>query len=269
MNAFVVPLVFVCTVIAIVILKLHLFSFLASCFSLLHQTPKVPNSNQLNIVNMNPSVDSQIGPLESGGHPPVYGRKRKTTTRSTKKESTRSGGVAAPMNPDVDLASSTNAPSSYTIGNLDEKTELGKIFATQARSQVLSIRTAKSDNFTKGEDERHRGSSDTSATGDRPSHTSHGNQMSGDKHEDDQSQNDDSQHIPGDGSDDDDQGRDSSIDEHNIGQLEDDTVQHAIDDESASSYQGDQEPVQRYGAESRLYHAYYDEVGASTYHPSL
>ena len=108
---------------------------------------------------MEPSDNRQVGPSESSGHPPVYGRKRKTATRGGKKESTRSGGVSAPVNllvpgnQDVDVASSMNVSSHYAIGNLDEKTDLGDISATQVHGKVLSIRTAKRDNLTRGEGE--------------------------------------------------------------------------------------------------------------------
>jgi hypothetical protein len=167
-------------------------------------TPDVqdhPNSNQFKPyhINMEPSDDSQIGSSESSGHPPVYGRKRNTATRGSKKERTRSGGVSAPgpRNQDVDVASRINVSSHYAIGNLDERTDLGDIPATQVHSKVLSIRTAKSD--TRGEDEAHHGSSVKSAGGDLSPNASHENQVSADKHEDEQFQNDDSQRIAADG----------------------------------------------------------------------
>jgi hypothetical protein len=220
---------------------------------------------------MGSSDDSQIVPSESGVYPPIYGRKSKTATRGGKKESTRSGSVSAPGNlvqpkdQDADLASSTNVSSDYAIGNLGERTDLGEIPATQLYSKVLSIRTAKSDNFTRGEDEGHHGSTDKSTGGDLSPNASHGNQISGDKHEDEQFQNDDSQRIAADGSSGKHQGHQGSEDEHEIGQRQNDASKHEDDVQSASSYQGDQGTMQEYSAESRVYHAYYDEVGASTH----
>lgn len=149
------------------------------------------------------------------------------------KESTRSGGVSAlaePGNQDVDFASSTNVSS-------------------------------------RGEDDGNHGNSDTSAGGDRPSDTIHGNQISGDKHEDDQFQSENSQQVAEDESSDKGQGHEASNDKHEFGQLQD-QPKHERDVESASSDQDLQGNLQEYDAGSRTYHAYYDEVSsASTYDP--
>ena len=206
---------------------------------------------------MDPSDDSQIGSSESSGHPPVYGRKRKTATRGSKKERTRSGGVSAPVNllvpgnQDVDVASSMNVSSHYAIGNLDEKTDLGDISATQVHGKVLSIRTAKRDNLTRGEGEGQEGSSAKPARGDRPSDASHENQISGDKHEDDQVQNDSSRHITEDGSSDKNQGHQGRNDEHQIGQIQGDVP--SLEPNASNVVLG-----------SRFYLDYYDEVITST-----
>jgi hypothetical protein len=202
------------------------------------------NTNGLN--NMDPSDDSKVGPSESGGHPPAHTIPRKMATHDGKKESTRSGGVSAlvePSNQDVDFASSTNVSSHCAIEDLDERKDLGEL---------------------------PEGSSDKSTGGDRPSDTTHGNQISGDKHGDDQFQSDNSQHVAEGGSSDKDKGHQVSNDEHQIGQLQDKS-KHERDVESASSDQGQQGNLQEYDAESRTYHAFYDEVSASTYpfeHPA-
>jgi hypothetical protein len=224
-------------------------------------TPDVqdhPNSNQFKPyhINMEPSDDSQIGSSESNGHPPVYGRKRNTATRGSKKERTRSGGVSAPgpRNQDVDVASRINVSSHYAIGNLDERTDLGDIPATQVHSKVLSIRTAKRDNFTRGEGGRQEGSSAKPARGDRPSDASHEKQISGDKHEDDQVQNDSSRYITEDESSDKNQGHQGSNDEHHIGQIQGDVPR--LEPNASNVIVG-----------PRFYYAYYAEVGTSTYDP--
>ena len=202
---------------------------------------------------MDPSDDSQIGSSESSGHPPVYGRKRKTATRGSKKERTRSGGVSTPgpRNQDVDVASSMNVSSHYAMGNLDEKTDLGDISATQVHGKVFSIRTAKRDNLTRGEGEGQEGSSAKPARGDRPSDASHENQISGDKHEDDQVQNDSSRHITEDGSSDKNQGHQGRNDEHQIGQIQGDVPR--LEPNASNVVLG-----------SRFYLDYYDEVITST-----
>jgi hypothetical protein len=203
---------------------------------------------------MDPSDDSQAGPSESGGR--------------EKRESTRSGGVSAlaePSNQDVDSAIDPNFSSYHAIEDLGERADLDDIPATQVHSKGLSIRTAKSGSSTKGDDEGHRGSSNKSTGGDRPSDTSNESQISSDKHEDDQFQSDDSQHH---GSSDNDQGRQASNDEHESGHLQDKS-KHETDVGTGSSDQGQQGEVKEYDAESRTYHAYYDEVSSASTHNSL
>jgi hypothetical protein len=216
---------------------------------------------------MDPSDDSQAGPSESGGHPPIHGRMENTVTRGEKRESTRSGGVSALAelsNQDVDYAIDPNVSSYHAIDDLGERTDLIDIPATQVHSKGLSIRTAKSGSSTRGEDEGHQDSSNKSAEGDRPSDTSNESQISGDKHEDDQFQSDDSQHH---GSSDKGQGHQASKDKHEIGQLQDKS-KHENNVGTGSSDQGQQGTLKEYDAESRTYHAYYDEVSSASTHNS-
>jgi len=147
-----------------------------------------------------------------------------------------------------------NVSSHYAIGSLDERTDLGDIPATQVHSKVLSIRTAKRDNFTRGEGGGREGSSAKPAGGDRPSDASHEKQISGDKHEDDQVQNDSFRHITEDESSDKNQGHQGSNDEYQIGQTQGDVPRP--EPNASNVIVG-----------PRFYYAYYAEVGTSTYDP--
>jgi hypothetical protein len=234
---------------------------------------------------MNPSDDTQSGPSENGGHPPIHSKKRKTATRGRKKESTRPGGVSTSVNlfervdQEVDLKSSKYVSTSYAVSKLDEKTDLDEISATQPHTRVLSIRAVGNDKFVRGADEEHHGSSEKSTRSADEGHhgsserfaeadTSHGNQSSSDRHKDGQFHGDGLRHEAIADEHDSDKEEQNSKDEHQDGQLQGDDSRPEPYAFGVSRDNADQETIEEYSAESRTYHAYYDEVGTSEYTPS-
>ena len=177
------------------------------------------------------------------------------------------------MDQEVDLKSSKYVSTSYAVSKLDEKTDLDEIPATQPHTRVLSIRAVGSDKFVRGADEEHHGSSEKFTIGADEGHhgsseksaeadTSHGNQSSSDKHKDDQFHSDGLRHEVIFDECDSETEEQNSNDEHQDGQLQGDDSRpepYAFRDNA------NQETIEEYSAESRTYHAYYDEVGFSEY----
>lgn len=181
---------------------------------------------------MDPSDSSVIGPSKSDGLSPIHSKKRKTATHDRNEENTRSDGVSAqanllePKTQDANSSSSTDVSSHYAISNLGERTGLSEVPATQSHSDVLSIRTA---NVARGEDVGHQGSSDNPED-DRSSNISQGHQSSNDEQEDSEIQGEESEDVKG-----------------------------------AGSKECDPKTMKEYSAESRTYHAYFDEVDTPPY----
>jgi hypothetical protein len=183
------------------------------------------------------------------------------------------------MDQEVDLKSSKYVSTSYAVSKLDEKTDLDESPATQPHTRVLSIRTFGSDKFVGGADEGHHGSSERFAEDgphgssdkhedDRSSDTSRGNQSSSDKHKDGQFHGDGLRHEAIADEHDSDKEEQNSKDENQDGQLQGDDSRPEPHAFGVSRDNADQETIEEYSAESRTYHAYYDEVGTSEYTPS-
>jgi hypothetical protein len=170
---------------------------------------------------MNPSDDNQPG------HAPIYSKKRKTATRSRKKETKRPGGVATLVNlfePKSDISkdegskSNANVTSSYAISSHGEVTDVGEGLALRPRSEGSTSDAAGKDNPPSGD-------------GEDP----------GNKSEQEQSSSRD------DGS--------AASDSKPISDKQETEEKDKTDDRKL---------VAEYSAEARTYHAFYDEVRTYT-----